>query len=184
MNIHVNEIQEKQKNRFTREIEFTVKQSVKFIMASDVLFTKKELDRLGMVNIILTKDKNRHSGTVDSWESNGKINAEIHLVLTTLYDTISTLAHELIHVKQHVSGRFQPIDSNTVIWEGDKYSVQPRHFKDLINSLELPWEKEAHRYESVLVGRFFADFSGLNEVDLVDGYERLRKPVDNHEAVM
>lgn len=184
MNITINHLEEKQKNRFTREIEFTVNQAVKYITESDALFTDSEKKRLGMINVILGKNKSRHAGTVDTWESRNKINAEIRLEVTTLYDTISTLAHEMIHVKQHVAGRFQPIDSETVIWEGDKYTVQPRHFKDMINSLELPWEKEAHRYESILAGRFFADFSGLNEHELVTGYENLRNPVDIAQRVV
>jgi hypothetical protein len=184
MNVNINLIKEKQKNRFTKEIEQTISMATTYITETDALFTEQEKQRLGMVNIILEKGKSQYSGTVDSWESNGKIHAEIRLELTTLYDTISTLAHEFIHVKQHVTGRFQPIDPNTVIWEGDKYTVENRHFKDIMSSLELPWEKEAHRYEGILAGRFFADLSGLNESELVNGFEKMKNPLDSHSISM
>ena len=60
---------------------------------------------------------------------------------------ISTLAHELSHVKQYATGqlRYDYSSSNVSIWEGKKYN------SDEIDYDDLPWEIDALKSERALM---------------------------------
>ena len=70
-----------------------------------------------------------------------------------LRDQMSDLAHELVHVAQAASGRLQyrrRKDGQTYVrWEGQDLGA----LRD-IPYWERPWEKEAHRMEEELLGKF------------------------------
>lgn len=60
---------------------------------------------------------------------------------------ISTLAHEMSHVKQYATGqlRYDYCNSNVSIWEGKKYN------SDEIDYDDLPWEIDALKSERALM---------------------------------
>jgi hypothetical protein len=60
---------------------------------------------------------------------------------------ISTLAHEVSHVKQYAIGqlRYDYSSSNVSIWEGKKYN------SDEIDYDDLPWEIDALKSERALM---------------------------------
>lgn len=74
---------------------------------------------------------------------------------------ISTLIHELCHVAQYVTGAMctpRNVENKTTIWMGKEYSNDMEY-------LEMPWEIDARRLESVL--RDLADdVLGFNGRDL------------------
>ena len=57
---------------------------------------------------------------------------------------LSTLAHEMVHVKQFVNNE---LDATLTRWKSNKYC-------DKINYWDQPWEKEARRLQHKLVQEF------------------------------
>jgi hypothetical protein len=57
-----------------------------------------------------------------------------------------TLAHEMIHAKQYLSGELKNLDinKNLCLWKGKEYTETEENYYD------LPWEVEAHSREKEL----------------------------------
>jgi hypothetical protein len=60
-----------------------------------------------------------------------------------LYDFVSTLMHELTHLKQYARREMISMDSGSVRWKSKIYSSNTAYD-------DLPWEKEAFRVEKEL----------------------------------
>lgn len=58
------------------------------------------------------------------------------------------LAHELVHVKQFITGELKYEGRNTAIWGGDRFNLKK------IDYWDQPWEIEAFGREIGLVARF------------------------------
>ena len=56
---------------------------------------------------------------------------------------LNVLAHEMMHVRQYLSGDLIIFDGK-MVWRGSKYSFVHR------DPRKLPWEVEAHRYDQYL----------------------------------
>jgi hypothetical protein len=56
---------------------------------------------------------------------------------------LNVLAHEMIHVRQYLSGDLEVIDGK-MVWKGKTYPFAHR------DPRKLPWEGEAHRYDQYL----------------------------------
>lgn len=76
--------------------------------------------------------------------------------------TILTLAHELVHLSQVLTGRLRLNESSARlewVWEGVNYGEAPYASPKII----LPWEEEAKRLEANLTRHFLASYvSNLN----------------------
>ena len=60
-----------------------------------------------------------------------------------MYDFVSTLCHELTHLKQYARGEMRQLDDGRTRW---KKKVYPEGF----DYMKSPWEKEAFRVEKEL----------------------------------
>ena len=61
-----------------------------------------------------------------------------------LYDLVSTICHEMVHVKQYVKGELSDLFSESgTKWKKKKFSLD-------YNYDDSPWEKEAFRLEEKL----------------------------------
>jgi len=56
---------------------------------------------------------------------------------------LNVLAHEMVHVRQYLSGDLKII-AGKIVWKGDTYPYIHRNPRD------LPWEREAYRYDQYL----------------------------------
>lgn len=77
---------------------------------------------------------------------------EIQILKEGLHETLSTLAHEMVHLKQYATGQMRDLLTvkNTVVWNGKRSRV--------INSgdgyEDQPWEKEAYSLEKGMKNAF------------------------------
>jgi hypothetical protein len=84
--------------------------------------------------------------------------------LKTFIEEISSLAHEIVHVKQGVMGKLVMKDvPDGFIWKGKLYKSVDIRKNNLYNDEKLEWENEANELERVLVQKFFSKFL-VNEV--------------------
>jgi hypothetical protein len=68
-----------------------------------------------------------------------------------LYDMVSTICHEMVHVKQYVKKELSDLyDESGTKWKKKKYSME----YDYHNS---PWEKEAYKLEESLAIKCFKE---------------------------
>ena len=89
--------------------------------------------------------------------------AEINIAQTTYGESISredklkTIAHELTHAHQYMSGKMKctdegPEDTDWVThWKSRKYKYNPKKEQD------QPWEKEAVRFENEIYSKWVED---------------------------
>lgn len=54
---------------------------------------------------------------------------------------VSTLIHELTHIKQAVEGRLKIVKEGHMIWEGEDYFMTGI---DMVAYVQYPWEREAY----------------------------------------
>jgi hypothetical protein len=69
----------------------------------------------------------------------------------TLYELITTVCHEMIHVKQYATGELKEVEYGAK-WKG-------RRFSDDIAYSKLPWEKQAFKLEKELTFKCFEEIS-------------------------
>jgi hypothetical protein len=69
----------------------------------------------------------------------------------TMDDFITTVMHEMIHVKQYVLNEMSDMPSGSVRWK--KRVINPEN----LDYWEHPWEKEAFRYDEILACAFMVD---------------------------
>lgn len=68
-----------------------------------------------------------------------------------LYDLISTLCHEMVHVKQYVKGEMK------YDWRSGKTRWKAKLISDDVEYLDQPWEKEAYKLEEDLAKECFRE---------------------------
>ena len=69
---------------------------------------------------------------------------------------LTTLAHELVHVKQYATGEMRDRDNAIVEWMGEKYN------QDELEYWEHPWEIDAYGREVGLYIRFMRNYGEKN----------------------
>ena len=66
-----------------------------------------------------------------------------------LYDFVSTLCHELTHLKQYARGEMKQLDCGKIRWKKTVYSD--------VSYDDSPWEKEAFKVENKLAMQCFEE---------------------------
>jgi hypothetical protein len=66
-------------------------------------------------------------------------------------DMVTTVMHEMIHVKQYVRNELCDMPSGTVRWKSRP--IDPEN----LDYWDHPWEKEAHKYDEILACAFMVD---------------------------
>lgn len=121
------------------------------------LFTKNRSDKINTIRIYLKLLKDDSGECFCDTNKDGKFDIVINIDrLESVDNIISTIAHELIHVNQNLSGRLY-IDKKWW-WDGKSYGKTP--YKGLTikqQYVKLPWETEAYDKERVLAKSFFND---------------------------
>jgi len=69
-----------------------------------------------------------------------------------IHETLSTLAHEMVHVKQYAKGELRDLMSNDnmVVWQGARKTIAD----DTEDYASQPWEAEAFALETSLKNAF------------------------------
>jgi len=112
--------------------------------AAQFFMKQLKINRLkGVINIQL-----HHKMFIDGNGTEGEcepLSNRIFNVSVALYSNwLSTLAHELVHVKQFARGE---LDDELTRWKSNKYCEN-------IDYWDQPWEKEARRLQVKLMGEF------------------------------
>lgn len=68
------------------------------------------------------------------------------LTPSTLLDMASTLAHEMVHVKQIAKGQMKFLPNEAKIWKGKRYTKKTKY-------LDMPWELDAFSKQEILLRR-------------------------------
>ena len=68
------------------------------------------------------------------------------LTTNSLMDLASTLAHEMVHVKQLAKGQMKFLPNEARIWKGKRYSKKTKY-------LDMPWEIDAFSKQELLLRR-------------------------------
>ena len=84
-------------------------------------------------------------------DSNRQFELEIKKGMS-LFDLISTVCHEMVHVKQYARGELRYIASGTRLWKAKIIS-------DKVEYMDLPWEKEAFEMERGLALQCFQEIT-------------------------
>jgi hypothetical protein len=123
------------------------------------LIKNKHLKKISKIKIYLVKEFESAGECYDYKTDDGsylfdlKINRE-----TDFPEIISTLAHEMIHVSQIVSGNLV-IDKNEWHWCGKSYGRDPYSgLGEEQQCAKLPWERDAYHNESKLSLQFFEHY--------------------------
>ena len=66
-----------------------------------------------------------------------------------IYSMVSKLAHEMVHVKQYITGELKHKGSSISVWKGEVFDEKITDYWD------LPWEIEAYGREVGLYTRYF-----------------------------
>lgn len=96
----------------------------------------------------------KKSGNTTMWEDDNRKPREFTITLETgvsFEDTLLTLAHEMVHVKQYAKGElFDYVEGgpDTVRWRDEK-----RNWGG-VDYMNLPWEQEAYGSEQELYTKF------------------------------
>jgi hypothetical protein len=64
----------------------------------------------------------------------------------SLMDMSSTLAHEMVHVKQLAKGQMKLLPNEVRMWKGKRYSKKTKY-------LDMPWEIDAFSKQELLLRR-------------------------------
>lgn len=139
------------------------KKAIQFY-ADELIPKTKQKDLLVTVHFIKFKDSNECGCTYQKKGNHYKIqvNKDFHFPYT-----ISTLAHEMVHVKQGVSGKFTLKGNIGFIWNGKMYKdIDNLDAAQIDQYNNMPWEKEAYTLEPELTKKFFKVV--LNDIKEVD----------------
>jgi hypothetical protein len=121
------------------------------VEATVYLCIKKLMPRIKTLEIDVTV-KNMHSyGNVMMMDGNRHFDLEIKRGLN-IFDLITTVCHEMIHVKQFVRKELFVSDEGLNTWK-EKQFLGDIQYKD------LPWEKEAFAKEEALALECFKEIN-------------------------
>ena len=74
------------------------------------------------------------------------LKAPKRLTAVALMDLATTLAHEMVHVKQLAKGQMKFLPNDAKIWKGKRYNKKTKY-------LEMPWELDAFSKQEILLRR-------------------------------
>jgi len=74
------------------------------------------------------------------------IKAPKRLTPVSLMEMATTLAHEMVHVKQIAKGQMKFLPGDAKIWKGKRYSKKTKY-------LDMPWEIDAFSKQELLLRR-------------------------------
>ena len=114
-------------------------------------YIKKILPRMRTLDITVNLTnciKNGAYGYCMEGDSNRDFEIEVDKSLR-LYDFVSTLTHELTHMKQYARGEMKYMSDGRTRWKKKIYSD--------ISYADSPWEKEAFRVEKQLALQCFEE---------------------------
>jgi hypothetical protein len=63
-----------------------------------------------------------------------------------MMEMATTLAHEMVHVKQLAKGQMRFLPNEARIWKGKKYTKKTKY-------LDMPWELDAFSKQEILLRR-------------------------------
>lgn len=101
------------------------------------------------VNLTNCYTKNNAYGYCMMTDNNRTFELEIDKSLR-LYDFVSTLCHELTHLKQYARKEMVPLNDGRIRWKKKVYSTNTSYD-------DSPWEKEAFRVEHDLALQCFSE---------------------------
>jgi hypothetical protein len=111
---------------------------------------QKMMPRIKTLDIEVTLTKLDDAYGYCLCENKRKFQLELKKGLT-LYQLITTVCHEMTHVKQYATGELKEVNYGAK-WKG-------RLFKDSMAYNKLPWEKEAFKLEKELTFQCFEEIS-------------------------
>tara|TARA_B110000503_G_scaffold88796_1_gene134612 strand:- start:2451 stop:2876 length:426 start_codon:yes stop_codon:yes gene_type:complete len=113
---------------------------------------KKLMPKLRTLDIeVKIKDIEEAMGYCSEGDTNREFELEIKKGMS-LYDLISTVCHEMVHVKQYAKGELRYRASGVQQWKAKIIS-------DKTEYMDLPWEKEAFKLERGLAIQCFEEIS-------------------------
>ena len=133
-------------------------QSIRFLTEDVcILLFKELLPRKHTLHLdirIQNVRKTGASGYAESWiENRRRLNhIEIDNQMGSLYEYISTLCHEFVHIKQFTLGELTDKNGKT-IWKGDDHTNTAY--------CRQPWEKEASAMEHGLAKKYIKEELGM-----------------------
>lgn len=157
MNVKISGLEQKQNEwifedliKFCHESIYTEKKILHPIKNLELIFEDMHEDDNGICEEVLNRDSTYN----------------VKLTLNKNHDfleTINTLSHEMIHVKQLETGRLKTLyygdGSYTHLWEG--VAIEDAYEFDVPIKMSLmPWEEEAHTMEKDVYRIFLGKMSG------------------------
>jgi len=115
-------------------------------------YLKKVMPRMRTLDITIKLTKCYEKGAYGycmEGENNREFEIEVDKNLR-LYDFVSTLCHELTHLKQYARGEMKQLDDGRIRWKKVIYSENTSYD-------DSPWEKEAFRVEKQLAMQCFEE---------------------------
>jgi hypothetical protein len=107
----------------------------------------KMMPRMKTLDINISFEKIPAYGYCMEEDSNRQFTLTIQKGLS-LYDLISTVCHEMVHVKQYARKELRNVNGNTM-WKKKSYNS--------VDYWDAPWEKEAFRLEESLALECFKE---------------------------
>lgn len=116
---------------------------------------KKMMPRMRTLDIevIILPEKNMKNAM--GYCVHGETNREFELIIQkglSLYNLISTVCHEMVHVKQYSRGELRSNKFGKMKWKAKIIS-------DETSYMDLPWEKEAFKKEHKLAIQCFEEIN-------------------------
>lgn len=91
-------------------------------------------------------DDNGYCVQIDEREYNLEINNKAPIA-----EFITTVMHEMIHVKQYVKNEVYDTPTGAIQWKSRSYNPEN------LDYWEHPWEKEAHKYDEAIAYDFMIE---------------------------
>lgn len=115
-------------------------------------YLKKTMPQMRTLDITIKLTncyKNGAYGYCMEGENNREFEIEIDKNLR-MYDFVTTLCHELTHLKQYARGEMKQYDRGLTSWKGEIYSENTPYD-------DKPWEIEAHSIQNKLALQCFEE---------------------------
>jgi hypothetical protein len=124
------------------------------------LMSKKYRNKIGKIQIKLVDSldygKSLGNCTEAVWPD-GTMDFYIKIANEPITRMVSTMAHEMVHVKQSIKKELI-VDGKYWVWKGKRIKYKESWYETFTSSKEydkLPWEIEAHDLEMTLARSFF-----------------------------
>ena len=148
------------------EIKGGTKTTVDYVLIAEaVLFmfkritSKKNLRKVDKVTVSIVKRMDHALGDCYEMVKDGKFHVKIRLkYIPNFLIMLSTLAHEIVHGEQTLSGRLNLDADYNYIWNGVSYGCDPYFVYKDQEYEKLPWETEAYDNEESLAKAFISHY--------------------------